>query len=390
MINRIYLSPTDDLKTEYYSVFQGKDDKMSFKFLRKYLKFIESDDECYHRFFLIGDPLKNKDEGIEFMKEFNGTVERYLDDLIRNGKSSERKGFDEGEVTCYLGIAHEYGLFNKSDNLGLAFYYYTIAAQLNNGLGTFRLAQCYEQGLGTPINLAKSVYFYRCAAKLGLVEGMHAYGTILLNGYLGVKKDLELGIHFLSLSSLKATKLYPYSLFDIGQWYENTSKDVNVSSDVNYAYEMYHKGAALRDSNCMYRLAQAFEIGDLGRAPSPSKAFEFYKMAAKRGQVDAQICVSEIYFSGHGNRGNRSPKQSYHWALKAATKSSGRAAYIVGEYALKGFGVKENMLLALWWFGISSSFGYEEAVVKMIELKQEVERKDGGPFIQAPCCNLFC
>lgn len=390
MINKQYLSLGNDLITEYHTLFQGNDDKKSFIFLRKYLKYIESDDEPYHRLFILKSPYAARKENQVFLKEFNETVSRYLEHMMKHGNALGKKNVKEGEVACYLGVAHEYGLFNKPLNLEVAFYYYTISAQLNSNLGTFRLAQCYERGIGTPQHISKAVYFFRCAAKLGLTDGMHVYGSILANGYLGSEKDVELGLHFLSLASLKAGKIYPYSLFDIGRWYEGSTKDTDVLSDDNYSYEIYYKGTQLKDPNCMYRIAQAYETGDLGRKISPGKAFEFYKMAAKYGQVDAQLAVSEIYFNGVGGKKQRNPSQSYFWALKAATKGSGRGAFIVGEYAFRGFGIKQDMLHALWWFTVSSHYGYEDAVKKIIELKHEVNKKDGGPYVQTSCCSLFC
>ncbi|KAI5168593.1 uncharacterized protein PAEPH01_0259 [Pancytospora epiphaga] len=390
MINTLYLSIPNDLIAEYHSVFQENDDKKIFLFLRKYLRYIECDEGPYNRYFTLRDPVTTKKETKVFMKDFNAAVGKYLGHYMKHSNLSAKKSVKEGEVACYTGVGHEYGIFGMPLNPKMAFYFYTISAQLNCDIGTFRLAQCYERGLGTHKNLAKAVYFFRCAAKLGLTDGMHVYGMVLAHGYMGAPRDMELGLHFLSLASLKASRIYPYSLFDIGQWYENNSNDANIISDSEYSFEIYYKGTQLNDPNCMHRLGLAYQNGDFGRKVNQSKAFEFYRMAAKQGQIDAQLAVSEIYFNGVGARKKRSPDQSYFWALKAATKGSARAGFILGEYAVRGYGVKQNMLLSLWWFTIASSFGSEEASKKIVELKHEIEKKDSGPFVQPGCCSIFC
>lgn len=390
MLNTIYLKLTDELIAEYKEVFEIGDEKKIFMFLRKYLNYIESDDECYNRYFTLENPLETKREHRRTLNEFNSRVSEFLDSMMKSAQGVSRRRSREAETACYLGVAHEYGLFNRKHSYTMAFYYYTISAQLNSDLGTFRLAQCYERGLGTQINCLKAVYFFRCSAKLGLTDGMHVYGTALANGFLGCEKDADLGLHFLSLASLRATKVYPYPLFDIGQWYENKTNSADVIGDKDYAFEMYYKGSRLRDPNCMHRIAKVYETGDLGKAANINKAFDFFRIAAKRGQVDAQISVSEMYFSGVGTNCRQSKDQSYCWALRAATKGSGRGAYILGEYSIKGFGVEGDMLLGLWWYSIANSLGYEGALERVIELKNEVERWDEGPFIVNGCCFLFC
>lgn len=383
MINRLYHKLNNELADEFPGLFVKNTEKKSFKFLRKYLKYIESDEECFNRYFNMENPLPDKNNIKEYMYTFNKTIGDWLDNLIKTSTSGSKKCYNK-DVACYLGVAHEYGIFDKPKNPTLAFYYYTISSQLNGGMGTFRLALCYERGLGTSKNLDKAVYFYRCAAKHGLLDSMHVYGTILLNGYLGCEPSVEMGLHFLSLAASQATNIYPHALYDMGIYYER------VENDQEYAYKIFQKGLSFKDPNCTFRIAQAYEKGDLGCQVNPTKAFEYYKLAADKGHVDAQICISEMYCSATGNDGKRSPTLSYSYMLKAATKNSARGSFILGEYSMNKFGVDGCMLLSLWWFKISNYLGNDDAVNRILELKSEVEKRDEGPFLQPGCCNLFC
>lgn len=389
MINDIYFHLDDKLYNEF-KILKFEKDNDVFLFLKKYIKYIESDNECYIRYFTQKNPLNDKINNKMLMENFNKKIENYLDQTLKNSKDIIKKKSKEANTTCFLGTAYQYGLFNKPKNYNVAFYYYTISAQLNSVYGTFKLAECYEQGIGTAINQEKAIYFYRCASKLGSSDGMHVYGTILYNGFLNCKKDQDLGRHYLTLAALKAESIYPYSLFDMGKLYENKQNDKEVHTDNEYAIEMYFKGVKLGDPNCMYRIAKAYETGDILNTNDPDKSYEYYKMAAKHGHVAAQIRLSELYFQGKTKKNKSEFYKSYMWALTAATKGNGRASYLVGEYAMNGCGLNKDKLLALWWFMISSNYGYEGDDLKLNDLKDWVNLKNEGVFEEPGCCKLFC
>lgn len=380
----------EKLIAEYDLVFTGNDEHKIFLFFRKYIKFIESDDRDFQHLFLISNPLRYKKENESFMKEFNTKCWEFLVHIQQVYSHKQKGHFMAGEATCYMGTAYEYGLFNQPVNYQKAFELYTISAQLNHDYGTYRLAQCYEKGLGTSRNLSKAAYFFRCVAKLGLIDGMHVYGAILINGLFESEKDVRTGLHFLSLASLKASKIYPYALFDMGRYYENKFKIHDVSVDEIYAFEIYNHGASLNDSNCLYRLAIAYEHGELNQQINKNRAFDYFKRAAQFGHIDGQMYLCEIYCTGSEYGVSQNPEQSFYWGLKTATKGHGRAAYILGEFHKRGFGTEQNLIKSLWWFLISKEFGCKEADSQVSKIKNEVRKMDEGPESSEMCCRLFC
>ena len=393
MINNSLHRLSDDLINEYESVFRSKDENKIFAFLRKYVSFVENDENNYKRLFIQYNPLKDYDKLRSYMKEFNRKCWNFLCTVeSQEPQRMMKKTQISGEKACYMGFAYQFGLFGQYIDYRKAYTHYTISSQLNNDLGTFRLAQCYEKGVGTNRNLSKAIHFFRCSAKLGLPDAMHVYGTILLNGLIDSNRDIKTGLHFLSLAYTHASKIYPYALYDFGKWYENKSDLKDASTDEEYAFEVYLKGALLNDSNCSFRIARAYDFGELQQPVNKNKAFEFYQNAANFGQIEAQLYLSEIFFSSVGFKGKRNPEQSYFWALKAATKGDSKAAYILGEYLNRGFGVKESKIKSLWWFMISKELGSKEANMKISEMKKDLKKCDEGPLKDENLCcwGLFC
>lgn len=390
MLNNGYLELSSELAAESSTLFQDGDEKESLNFLKKYLRYIESDNACYNRLFLLEDPSENRKTRKIAMLDFNLRVHRFLERLLRHGNKILKKTYKEGEVACFLGVAYEYGLFGMYRNSEMAYRHYTIAAQLKSSLGTFRLALCHERGFGTDRSHEKAVYFFRCSAKLGLLDGMHVYGIIVANGHLGCEPDPETGLHFLSLASLKADAEYPYALYDIGNWYNDKTKTHFVSPDNGYAVKIYMKGAELGEPNCQYKLAEIYELGEYEVKPNIEQAIKYYRLASENGQADAQVRLSEIYFTGIPGFLPRTQKESYMWALRAASNLNSRGALIVGEYAYKGFGTRKDVLCAWWWFIISEKLGNLDAPFRVKDLTREILKTDDGIFRKKKCFELFC
>merc|ERR1712133_119951 len=198
------------------------------------------------------------------------------------------------------------------------------------------MAQCFEKGCGVPQSNETALSFYRCAAKLGLVDALHTYGIITYHGYVGCPKDQNTGYYYMKVAAKKADKLCPYPLYDLGLFYEQGGRECGVSEDYKYALENFEKGAKLGDPNCKYKLALSYEYGDLELRKNKQKSIEYYKSS-----------------------------------LNGAVKGHPGCAFRCGECAMTGTGTEENILEALFWFEIAQVFGHGDALIKIHELREK-------------------
>lgn len=392
-MNAIYFDLTEDLQKEFTESFDqnNNDDACKFNFLRKFLVFVENDVSSFNHLILLGNPIKNK-QYFRFMYEFNEKCKEFLVIMTKEPDNIERK-HEIGSAFCYIGAAYEYGLFGYSQDFYQAFESYLLSSRLNNAFGTYKLAQCFEKGKGTERDPEKALYFYRCAAKLGLTDALHTYGMLLAKGGLGAEIDEKTGLHFLSLASIQSNKIYPYAQFDIGRWYEIAQETSDVVVDEEYAFNIYLKGAKLNDPNCQFRIATCYERGELGNSKDLEKAAFWYHRAAEGGHIEAQVMLAEFYRTGLETKIKRDLKKAYFWSLQAGTRGCPRSLTYLGDYARIGSGIKPDILLSMWWFMISAEMGSTEGAVKYEETKAEVERIDVGPQIPNNCCGCgfnFC
>ncbi len=373
MINKNYMNIPGDLKTEFKQTFTGLDNNGKFIFLKKYVQFIEDDNNSYHCLFLLDNPLKNK-ENEEFLDEFNKIIHDFLLDMSNIGSNNKDSKHLRGLGFNYIGVGYEFGIFNFPVKPCKAYTNYKISAKLSSDLGTFRLAQCYERGCGTSVCYTQSLCFYRCAAKLGLVDAMHAYGIVLINGYLDADVDIKTGLYYLQNAANNADTLCPYPLFDLGLLYENTEDD-NLPQDSSFALDMFKKGADFGDTNCLFRLAQVYEFGQLGCTRDSEKSYSYYEMAAGGGHIEALLYMSTHSTNGTSRILNLRYEDCFLWALRAALKGHAQAAFRCAKSAETGVGVEKDQLFALWLYKIAENMGISDATEKIEEIEGEVKKR---------------
>ncbi|KAK6089370.1 hypothetical protein P3W45_001616 [Vairimorpha bombi] len=376
----------EDFQDRFILLKQKNNPTEVFKFLKEYVTSIENGGINSKRFVINVNPLRIDKQTQKFIREFNAY---FLEFLVKMASVlTNRKLSSEAHV--YLGLTYELGLFGISINQKNAFNYYIVAAKQNNRFGTYRLAQAYEKVMGDKEGYTKALYFYRCAAKLGCIYGMHTYGSILLRGELDSKKDFDTGMFYLKLASQKASEIYPFPFYDLGQVYESHNSCNEIEADDDYAFRMYERGARLGCPNSQYKVGKCYETGSLFRYPNMKLALEYYKKAADNGHMDAQYILSKFLFTGVEGLVSRNYNQSFFYALQSAIRGHPEGAYLVAEFAEWGYGVKKSRVLSLWWYTIASKLGNKQADLKKKELRIQINLDNKGPSYKGRRWCFFC
>ncbi|KAK1348700.1 TPR repeat-containing protein [Hamiltosporidium tvaerminnensis] len=384
---------TKTLTLKYEKAFSSNSIVEKFRFIGDLLRSVEDSSQSMKNVFCMTNPLVDHKNTTKenAVSEIEKACIIFLKDMAKTGKQMLFKDSPCAEAQAYIGMVYELGVFGVKENHKKAYGYYTIAARQNNALGTFRLAQCFEKGIGKTKNNEKALTFYRCAAKLGLIEALHTFGSILIYGDLGCPRDPASGIFYLKLAANRSTSSYPYPYFDLARCFESDNAIKEIISDDRYAFNLYMKGARLGCYNCQYRVARCYEYGNLQNERDMEKAIYWYKKASQAGQIDAQLALSSLYFTGIDNVLEKDNSKAYIWALKAAVKGHTVAAFTVAEFVEAGIGVKKDKIHALWWYTIASVLGHASANSKIDELQRRVQQEtklgEGENFKSR--CRLF-
>lgn len=360
----------NDMTSVFENIFNSGDEADKFLFIQKYLRLIEEMTGDHVNIFFTHDPFKTR-ENVK-ITDMDKRCMEYLLEKVRTTKQKLYHDTPSSQAHAFLGIAYEIGAFGIKRNIEKAITFYISASKQNNALGTYRLAECFEKGLGGVRNMVKAMTYYRCAAKLGGIEAMHIYGVILLNGADGIRKDTATGLVYLKMAVKSANRNYPYPFYDLAKCYDLTGNVSDIHSDLEYAFYLYHRGAQLGDPNCQYRIATIFDYGEMGKEKDLEQAVYWYNNAAELGQIDAMYHLAHFKCSGVEGMLDRNYEDAYSLALCAASKGNVDSAFLVAEYIEMGIGVQQDTLHALWWYTIAKYLGCEKATIKIDQLKKHV------------------
>ncbi|KAM0671506.1 hypothetical protein OCOL_001625 [Ordospora colligata] len=334
------------------------------------------------RRFVFADPRIYHDSTLRYLTErqtmlIQVIIDRYMDKTA----IAHLNHATQSEVHLYMGFCYEKGLFGANMCHATAFNHYILSAQLNNPMGTFRVARCYEKGIGKQKNTKKALYFYRCAAKLGHVDSMHIYGATILFGNNICSRKMEAGYFYLSLAAKKASSFYPYALYDFARCYEEGSKIDILPKDPEYAFKNYMKGACLDCPNCQFRVGLCFENGELGQERDVLRAVEWYFKAADLGQSDAQLRISALFLNGYKDVLDKNHELAFRFGIRAAIQEHVVAAYLVSDYYIQGIGIKKSRVLSSWWSLIAEELRANQNIglperIKVVVIDNEIDHAD--------------
>lgn len=298
----------------------------------------------------------------------------FLKNLIKNAKNQKISQKDVSNAYAYLGMAYELGAFGLAVDYKKAYYNYVIGFRNGSGMGAFRLAIMYEKGNYEKKSFPRALVYYKCAAKMGLLEGAHTYGMILYYTEDDSVLDYQTGLDFIKFAMVNATPEYPYAYFDLARIFEFGNSEIDLDVEIKYSYKLYIDGAELGCPNCCYRLGRAFERGELNRNVNWQDAIRWYKYAASLGQVDAQMALSSFYITGIDRVLDLNYEEAYKWTLRAAITGNPGAAYSLGGYIEQGIGIKKDPSHALWWYSISGLYGNKNAKYKIEKLTYQISQ----------------
>ena len=118
-------------------------------------------------------------------------------------------------------------------------------------------------------------------------------------------------------------------------------------------------------------LGSDYHYGVRGRVKDYAKAVKYYRIAADRGNVDAQFELGLMYNLGDGIK--RDVVEAVKWYRKAAEQGSKHAQHNLGTCYEYGVGVgSKDLSQAKFWYEKAAAQGDEEAKKKLSELSNVI------------------
>lgn len=180
------------------------------------------------------------------------------------------------------------------------------------------------------------------------------YGMALINLY--ELNDLEKGLMYLEKgieeNYIPAINEKAYLILDT----DKTEKDLKE------AKSLLELSVSLGSDNAAYRLAQAYQRGELGEESNYQEAFKYYLVAADLNHLGAIEMVGRYY---KGIIGEPNPEKTIEYYKKAISMGSNYARVEMAFCYESGFGVKQDYNKAFKLFKEAESDGYTYASIRL-------------------------
>lgn len=288
------------------------------------------------------------------------------------------------EAQAHLGCIYMYGK-NSFPVFDKAVYWLEKAADQNDADSQNRLGELYERGLGVPQKYLVAKDFYEKAAtnsdyksheaqynlgrmydygigkvKMNPQQAVRWYQEAAESGYapaltrLGVKWREGDGVpqrdnkEALKNIQKAAEQGYAPAYWELGNCYRY-GNGVDVSSKMALRYFLKAAQSVESDTDVEYwfLLGELYDLGTYAK-PNYKEAFKWYKKAADRGHVKAQLRIAQYYDFG-GKYVKKDPSLAFNGYLTAANLKDMESMERVAEMYEQGIGTFKNTEEAERW-----------------------------------------
>jgi uncharacterized protein len=210
----------------------------------------------------------------------------------------------------------------------------------------------YDLGMGTPVDYAEALKWYRKAAAQGERAAQCNLGVMYHDGK-GVTQDYAEAVKWFRKA---AEQGYADAQCNLGVMYHDGK---GVTQDYTEALKWYQKASGQGNGAAQCNLGQMYRDGQ-GVKQDYVEAAKLFRMAAEQGFVNAQNNLGVMYFNGQGL-----PKdyvQAYKWYRKGAEQGDATTQNNLGLMYFIGQGLPKDYVQAYKWYNLAAAQGDTNAI----------------------------
>lgn len=254
--------------------------------------------------------------------------------------------------------ATESGFANARTNLGVCYLYghgvpkdekealkqFTLAASKDSDAQVY-LGFCYAKGLGVAKDKDAAAYWFELAAAQGHQVAVDNFETLTETDYVklserreAVNKQLKkksiFGNTDDSLYDLVTSYIAPEEIAELDK---NEKEAKSISRYFSSSAELYRLAAHRGDANAQYEMGICYLKGS-GAEKSQSEAVKYLHQAAEQGYVKAKKALEKL------------PKEAAAWYKTKAELGYSREQFLLAKCYETGLGIPQNTEKALFWY----------------------------------------
>lgn len=285
----------------------------------------------------------------EMYERGTGTAEDPDKAFLWYRKASNAASVQEGGENCLRICWEQYQRYTGRQE-DKALLWLTRAVDLGNDDARYLCGTRYENGVGTPVDQARALWFYQTAADRGYVEAQFKCGLFYSRG-LGTEKDPARGLAWLLLAAREG---HAEAQYNCGVMYRN---GIGTPKDPGRALYWFEKAAGRS-----YPPAEEDLYLLLQEHPEflEERPLSWLEEAGEAGDTEAQIRCGITWYEksepGH-------MAKAIHWFELAAEQGVVLAQYNCGVAYNQSSESTYNTTKALHWFKEAAEQGHPKAMI---------------------------
>lgn len=269
------------------------------------------------------------------------------------------------------GIWQEFGKFGYRVDKKEAFLAYKRAAERNYARAEYRIGMQYESSE----NSIKAIEHYRKGVAMGDSASNYRLGMMTLLGQHDTPQDFQHGIALIKYAADTADENAPQGAYVYGLLLSRELPNISIPDqylayDINQAKEFIEKAAYLGFAKAQLKMAQAYELCQLGCEFEPALSLHYNALASRQGEADADMAISKWFLCGYEGIFEKNEELAFTYAKRAAASKMSTAEFALGYFYEIGMYVPMDLHESEVWYQKAAEHGNKDALGRIDSIKK--------------------
>ncbi|PMD42637.1 hypothetical protein L207DRAFT_510871 [Hyaloscypha variabilis F] len=277
------------------------------------------------------------------------------------------------------GMWLEFGKFGFRVEKKEAFLAYRRSAEKGYARAEYRIGMQYESAN----NSAKAIEHYQKGVALKDSASRYRLGMMTLLGQHGMPQDYQRGVDLVRLAADTADENAPQGAYVYGMLLSRELPNIDVPEqflpfDMNDARLFIEKAAYLGFAKAQLKMAQAYELCQLGCEFEPALSLHYAALAARQGEAEADMAISKWFLCGYEGIFEKNEELAFTYAKRAAARQNATAEFAMGYFYEIGMYVTVDLRESEAWYQKAASHGNKDALgrIESIRKNNTLSKKD--------------
>lgn len=265
----------------------------------------------------------------------------------------------------------EFGKFGyRMDKKG-SYEGYKRAAEKGYARAEYRIGMQFEDSGDHP----NAIDHYEKGVEMGDSAAHYRLGMMILLGQCGMHQDYQHGVDLIRFSADTADEDAPQGAYIYGMLLARELPNVNVPEqflpfDLNDAKLFIEKAAYLGFAKAQLKMAQAYELCQLGCEFEPALSLHYNALAARQGQMEADMAISKWFLCGYESVFEKNEELAFTYAKRAALAKMPTAEFAMGYFYEIGMYVPVDLQESAAWYQKASDHGNKDALGRIDSIRK--------------------